>query len=147
MTDELLESAWRVQLLDVIGRYAHCMDDGSFDELESLFADDATFDITPDPGIVKVPITGRRAIRDALEARYRDVTRVAQRRHIMSTTIFNDVSATTAAARTFLTVVSTSKADGSLTLHGSGIYHDRFVRDGSRWVFSERLLYVDTLST
>ena len=147
MSDELLEAAWRSQLLEVIARYAHYMDAGEFDELEALFSEDARFDIKPDPGIVPVPISGRGTIRSALEERFLVVSREAQRRHLMTTTIVDELTETAAAARTFLTVLSVPKSGGAVELRGTGVYHDRFVRIGGAWLFSERTLHVDALKT
>jgi hypothetical protein len=147
VTDELLESAWRLQMLDVIGRYAHCMDSGDFDGLEALFAEDSRFDIVPDPGIVPIPIEGRRAIREALEARYAVVSREAQRRHLMATTMFDAVDEKHATAKTFLAVLSSPFGGGEVELRGTGVYHDTFARVDGRWVFAERVLHVDELKT
>ena len=147
MSDELHEAAWRIQLHEVIARYAHCMDSGDFDGLEALFTEDASFDIEPDPGIIPLPLHGRRVMREALEARYAVVSQDAQRRHLMTTIVVDEVSATAAATRSFLTVVSAPKSGGGVELRGTGVYHDRFVRENGAWLISERRLFVDELKT
>jgi hypothetical protein len=93
-----------------------------------------------------VPVQGKRAIREQLEARFGVVTQTAQRRHLMTTTMFDEIGDDEARARTFLTVVSVSKTGGGLTLHGSGVYHDRLVRESGGWLFAERRLQVDDLN-
>lgn len=137
----------RLDILDLVARYAVHMDAGEFDALEALFAEDASYDIAPDPGIVPVPIHGSRAIRDALEQRYREVVQTAQRRHVMSNTVIDELGETTARSRTFLTVLSVPKDGGGVELRGTGVYVDSFERRGGRWQFTARLLEVDTLGT
>ena len=145
MTFSPTEVAARMEILDVISRYSVHIDAGEFDRLERLFADDAVFDITPDPVFMKVPVKGGRAIREALEARYKVVVKEAQRRHVMTNTIFDELSADKASTRTFLTVLSVPKGPGGIELRGTGVYNDKFVCRGGVWQIRERFLVMDAL--
>lgn len=147
MSDELLEGAWRSQIVDLVARYAHCLDSGDFDGVEALFADDARFDIVPDPGIIPVPVDGRAEIRRVLEERYAVVSQEAQRRHMMATTVVDELDQTHATGRTFLAVLSSPFAGGGVEVRGTGVYHDRFTRADGTWRFAERVLHVDSLKT
>jgi hypothetical protein len=135
----------RVEIMDLITAYSVHVDDGAFDLLEPDFADEMVFDIKPDPGIVPVPVRGRREVRKILEERRNIVTQTAQRRHVTSNTIFDSFTPDEARTRTFLTVISASKLGEGAKVHGCGVYHDRFVRRGGRWLFAERVLYVDAI--
>lgn len=137
--------AARMEIQDVISRYSVHIDAGEFDRLQALFADDAVFDITPDPVFMKVPVTGGRAIREALEARYRVVVKEAQRRHVMTNTIFDELGADHAATRTFLTVLSVPKGPGGIELRGTGVYNDKFVCRNGVWQIRHRYLVMDAL--
>lgn len=137
----------RLDIADLIAKYAVHLDAGEFDPLEALFTENAIFDITPDPGIVPVPVQGRRRIREVLEERYRVVSQQAQRRHVMSNTVIDEFSGGHAQSRTFLTVLSIPKGGGGPELHGTGVYNDRFELVDGRWLFAERRLEVDALGT
>lgn len=137
--------AARMEIQDVIARYSVHIDAGEFDRLQALFSDDAVFDITPDPVFMKVPVKGGRAIREALEARYRVVVKEAQRRHVMTNTIFDELGADHAATRTFLTVLSVPKGPGGIELRGTGVYNDKFVCRNGVWQIRERFLVMDAL--
>lgn len=137
--------AARMEIQDVIARYSVHIDAGEFDRLQALFSDDAVFDITPDPVFMKVPVKGGRAIREALEARYRVVVNEAQRRHVMTNTIFDELGADHAATRTFLTVLSVPKGPGGIELRGTGVYNDKFVCRNGVWQIRERFLVMDAL--
>lgn len=139
------EVAARMEILDVISRYSVHIDAGEFDRLQALFTDDAVFDITPDPVFMKVPVHGGRAIREALEARYRVVVKEAQRRHVMTNTIFDELSSDRAGTRTFLSVFSVPKGAGAIELRGTGVYNDKLVRKGGAWQIKERFLVMDAL--
>jgi hypothetical protein len=145
MTFSAAVVAARMEIQDVISRYSVHIDAGEFDRLQILFAEDAVFDITPDPIFMKVPVKGARAIRDALEARYRVVVKEAQRRHVMTNTIFDELAADRAATRTFLTVLSVPKGAGGIELRGTGVYNDKFALFNGAWQIRERFLVMDAL--
>lgn len=135
----------RQEISEVLCRYAVYVDDGEFDRLETLFSDDATFDITPDPKIVPVPAVGRRKIREILEGRYDVVSKLDQRRHLITNLVIDALSDEEAVTRCFLTVLSVPKSGGNVELRGTGVYHDRLRRIDGSWLIAERRLVLDAL--
>ena len=140
-------AASRQEISEVLSRYAVFVDAGEFDRLEALFASDATFDITPDPKIIPVPAVGRRKIREVLEGRYDVVSKVDQRRHLITNLVIDELGDTEAVTRCFLTVLSVPKSGGSVELRGTGVYHDRLRRIDGSWLIEERRLVLDALGT
>ena len=142
--DDIARAALDRQLMtELVNQYSAFMDSGEFDRMRPIFAEDAVWDISPDPGMFPIPVKGRDAIIATLEARYREVSAVAQRRHVTTVTIFDAQSDTEAASRTFLTVFSIAKATGTLELRSSGVYHDKFSKRGGHWQFTHRLMVAD----
>ena len=137
----------RQEISEVLCRYAVYVDNGEFDRLETLFASDATFDITPDPKIVPVPAIGRRKIREVLEGRYDVVSKADQRRHLITNLVIDALGDEEAVTRCFLTVLSVPKGGGSVELRGTGVYHDRLRRINGFWLIAERRLVLDALGS
>lgn len=132
----------RVDIAELISRYGNCLDAGDFDGLESLFVEDAVFRIVPDNGVP--PLEGSRGIREAVERRWALVHQGAQRRHVMSNIVVEELAGDRARARTVLLVYDVAKAPGSqIHLHGMGVYEDALVRRGGTWRFRERRLTLD----
>lgn len=133
----------RVEIAEVVARYGNYLDAGDFDGLESLFADDASFDIDPAPD-VPLPLRGSRAIREFIESRFKVVIRQGQRRHIMSNVVVEELGERTARVRTALTVFHVARAPGSaVEVHGMGVYDDVLELRAGGWVFAERRLTMD----
>jgi 3-phenylpropionate/cinnamic acid dioxygenase small subunit len=141
--EELRRAIVRGEIHDLLARFAHCLDAGEFDRLEGMFAEDATFAVEPDPGIVPACIDGSSAIRAAFEARRASYADQAQRRHVVSTIVVDEISADRAHARSFLTIISTPSEGGAIELRGSGVYDDVFARSEQGWRFAERRLTLD----
>jgi hypothetical protein len=97
MTDR---SAIKLAVCEVISSYAVFLDAGEFERVAGLFAEDAVMDISPPPGFMEVPISGRAAIVAALEARYHEVRLTGGRRHVCSNTIFECLSESSCSTRT-----------------------------------------------
>jgi 3-phenylpropionate/cinnamic acid dioxygenase small subunit len=142
MTIDELSS--RLEILDVIAKYAVHMDEGEFEALEPLFAEDAVFDVSPDPEIVPNPLRGRDAIIDALRARHELVQKDSQHRHVMTNTAFDELDGDRARTRTFLTVLSAPHT-GGVNVRGCGLYSDVLERRDGRWVIAERKVMLDAL--
>jgi 3-phenylpropionate/cinnamic acid dioxygenase small subunit len=133
----------RLAIHELIAHYGNCLDAGDFDELERLFARDATFEIVPQPA-VPGPLRDSRAIRESIEQRWRIVAQKQQRRHVMSNIVVADLEEITASARTVVTVLSVGKSAGSeIDLHGLGVFDDTIGRSDGRWVFLTRRLTMD----
>jgi 3-phenylpropionate/cinnamic acid dioxygenase small subunit len=145
MPNDERDAASRQAITEVISRYGVYIDAGEFDALETLFAEDAVFDISPDPGVVPVPVHGRRNIRDTLEDRYKAVSPTAQRRHLMTNVVVDELTGDEARSRCFLTVLSVPKTGGAIELRGTGVYHDHLRRENGTWLIKERRLVLDAL--
>ena len=64
-------------------------------------------------------------------------------KHVTTNLIVDvDEAAGTATARSYFTVLQQTAAIPLQTIV-AGRYHDRFVRDGGRWRFAERVVYMD----
>lgn len=136
----------RLLVAEVIASYSLHYDEGELDPFEDLFDEEAELDIYPPPAFINVPVRGRRAIGEAMRARYATVTQTATRRHLISNIVFDELTADRARTRCFLTVLSVPHS-GGIQLHGSGVYHDEFVKRDGRWRFAARRLKLDALNT
>jgi uncharacterized protein (TIGR02246 family) len=116
--------------LDAIRRtialYCQLCDDGRFEEWGDLYTEDARFCV-----LGKV-YEGREEIRGFIE---RAQPAGARGKHVAANPVI-DVEGDEAVART--DYVFLSRNGGSLALTSAGRYHDRLVRRGGRWLFSER---------
>ena len=136
----------RIEINDVLVQYAVHMDAGDFDALAAIFSEGATYDIAPDPGIVPVPARGRAAIRKILSDRYAEVSKTAQRRHLITNVSVDKLAGDQASARCFLTVLTIPKSGGPAELRGTGVYFDKLSRVGGNWRITDRLLVLDVLA-
>lgn len=137
--------AARAEITDIVQRYATFMDEGEPEKFEALFAEDAVFDIQPNPGIAGIPAKGRKVIAESLFARRTQLAPTLQRRHVMSNTIFDELTATAARTRSYVTVFSAPKDGGAATLNGLGVYHDRFEKRDGSWLLVQRTFKIDVL--
>jgi alkylhydroperoxidase/carboxymuconolactone decarboxylase family protein YurZ len=144
MIDASTEALDRLLIQELISSYGALYDDGHLDEFETLFAEDAVMHISPDPGFFPLPVVGRAAISEAMRGRHAVVSAEATRRHVTTNTIFHSLTADTAMTSSFLTVLSTPHG-GASELRGTGVYRDRLVKQGGRWLFAERRLTLDGL--
>lgn len=140
------EALDRARIMDLIAGYAYFYDEGELDRFMDLFWEDATLDITPDPGFFPLPLVGRAAIDAAYRGRYAEVSVEARRRHIQSNTLFLATSPTEIRAATFLVAMSVPRDEGGVRLLGTGVYRDRFTCRDGEWRFQERNLTMDTLA-
>jgi len=128
-----------VELANLIGRYAECIDRGDFDGMADLLADA----VVADEG-GSSPLSGREAIRQlfARTARlYPDGT--PRTKHVTTNLILEiDEAADRATARSYWTVL---QATEGLPLQPilAGRYLDSFERRDGRWRFAERRFAVD----
>jgi ketosteroid isomerase-like protein len=128
-----------VEVANLIGRYAECIDQGDFDGMADLLAEATVAD---EHG--KSPLRGRDAIRNlfASTARlYPDGT--PHTKHVTTNLILDvDESAGQARARSYWTVF---QAVEGLPLQPilAGRYLDTFERHDGRWRFAERRFAID----
>jgi ketosteroid isomerase-like protein len=130
-----------IQLANLIGRYAECIDRGDFDGMAELLADAAVADEHGNS-----PLRGRVAIRQlfASTARlYEDGT--PRTKHVTTNLILEiDEAADHATARSYWTVF---QAVEGLPLQPilAGRYLDAFERHEGQWRFSERRFAIDLI--
>lgn len=132
----------RSAIENTINRYSVLYDTGEFDALVDVFAEDAVFDVEPDPGFFPLPVTGRDEIVASLRARRAEVIESAVRRHVVTNTIVDECDGETARTRSFLSVISVPHG-GPPQLHLTGVYHDAFRHEDGAWRFTERKLRMD----
>lgn len=126
----------RLDILDLLGRYAHAYDGGDRATLESLFTDDAEFHIHGNVGRVPATMVGRDTIVAALVGKW-EAIRPEQRRHIATNLVVLEQGATTARAASYLALVATS--GGTTAVLATGRYEDDLVKgDDGRWRIHRR---------
>lgn len=115
----------RLEILDLLARYAHAYDGGDRSTLEALFTADAEFHIHGNVGRVPAAMVGRDAIVGALVGKW-EAIRPEQRRHVATNLVVLEQTETTARAASYLVLVATS--DGSTTVLATGRYEDDLVK-------------------
>jgi 3-phenylpropionate/cinnamic acid dioxygenase small subunit len=126
----------RLEILDLLARYAHAYDGGDRATLEALFTDDAEFHIHGNVGRVPATMVGRDAIVAALVRKW-DVIRPEQRRHIATNLCVLEQGEATARAASYLVLIATS--GGTPTVLATGRYEDDLVKgDDGRWRIHRR---------
>jgi hypothetical protein len=121
----------------IVHAYSRCMDVGDMNTAADLFAADGSFarPMTPDQ-----VIAGRETIRASLLGRPKTLLT----RHLTTSVIIDVESRDTARGLSYLTMISTTPAEGAKPPHLSagpiwfGEMNDRFVREGGVWKFQER---------
>jgi hypothetical protein len=121
----------------IVYAYSRAMDVGDMGTAADLFATEGIFarPMTPDQ-----LITGREAIRASLLSRPKTLLT----KHLVTSVMIDVESRDTARGLSYLTMISTTPAEGAKPPHLSagplwfGEMHDRFVREGGVWKFQER---------
>jgi hypothetical protein len=128
-----------VAIQQLLHRYCFVVDDGTPDDVASLFHDTGTL-VPVYSG--EPPCKGRAAIREWFAAFNRNIrSRVDPLRHCVTSPLV-DVQGSEATARSYVTADSISKKHGvPHTLLGR--YVDRLIKDGGRWYFEERQIHVN----
>jgi len=116
------------QIRRILAAYCQACDDGRFDDLAALFAEDSTFEV------MGGTYAGRDAIRGFIAAGQPPERRG---RHMCANSLVDiDPSGSTATGSTDYIFVA--RTPEGLQITSAGRYHDTFVRDGDRWRFSSR---------
>lgn len=115
-------------------------DEGDFDALETLWAHDAVFDVEPKPEFSAMPLRGRDAIIGMYRKRQPEVYGYEPRRHVITNITIDEMDATTARCRSYMTLLSVLAASplGSLELMGAATYYDELRKDEGRWMLTYR---------
>ena len=139
----LRRAADRSEIVETIGAYGFFLDTNDWEAFAELFADDAAYDISPDPDLIPLPLHGREAIVAAMRERREKTGSAVFPRHLATNVVFRHLDAERAATSSFLVVVFTH-LDGRTELRRTGTYVDELCKDGGRWRFSRRHLQMDT---
>ena len=84
--------AERLGISEVIGAYGFFYDTGRWEAFGELFAEDAAYNITPDPKFIPLPLQGRIAIRDEMRARHIKSGNDVFPRHLATNIVFRHVA-------------------------------------------------------
>jgi ketosteroid isomerase-like protein len=132
----------RLEILDLLGRYAHAYDSGDQSALADLFVEDAEFHIHGRVGHVPSVMSGRDAIIEALIAK-RLVMQPEQRRHIATNFVVMEQTDTQARAASYLLLVAT--LDGPPQPLATGRYEDDLAKcEDGRWRIRRRSAMPDS---
>lgn len=136
MTDDI------VAIEQLLHRYCFAVDKGTADDVAALFHESAT--LVPvysgDP-----PCRGRAAIREWFANYHRDWHALADHlRHCVTNPLI-EVSGNEATAQCYMIAGAVPKAGGK-PFSAAGYYLDKLVKDGGRWYFKDRQIYVNYLS-
>jgi hypothetical protein len=121
----------------LVHAYCRALDQGDMDAAADLFASHGSFARPTAPDAV---IAGREAIRASLRAR----PATLRTRHLSTNVIVEVEGPDAARGVSYLTMVSTTPAEGATPPHESrgpvwfGEMRDRFVRENGEWKFLER---------
>ena len=132
----------RLEILDLLGRYAHAYDSGDREALKEIFTDDAELRIVGDVGQVPATMPGREAILDGLIGKWTAI-RPEQRRHVATNLVVLEQTETTARAASYFVLIATT--EGRAELLATGRYDDELVKgaDG-RWRIRVRVASPDS---
>lgn len=139
-----MDTGDRLDIIEAYARYAHTYDEGRLDEMAMMFTEDCTFEIRGSISTMPSTMTGRGEILAQMTERRR-ATVDAQRRHIITGTIVQSLGPDHAAAQAYLLLASTTQ--GALVLPTTGRYDDELRRVEGRWLFSRKVLTLDSALT
>ncbi len=130
----------RLELHELFARYAWSYDEGRFDRLAELWTPDAVFEIRGGVGAMPATMHGRDEIVATMRDR-RAETQPAQRRHLITDVVVEEVAGDRARASAYLLLGSTT--DGVLALPVTGTYRNAYARVDGRWHIQHQVLTLD----
>jgi len=133
----------RIAIEELIGAYGHFLDTGSWEAFMDLFIEDATYNISPDPKLLPLPLSGRAAITAEMQGVAKKRPAGVFPRHLATNILLRHLDGDRAGTTSFLLVVFTH-ADGRSELRRAGTYVDEFCKTKNRWQFASRHLMLDT---
>ena len=116
-------------------------DDGDFDRLAQLWAEDAIFDVRPKPQFTDMPLHGRDAIVGMMRARQPVVYATEPRRHLITNITVDELTADYAKCRSYMTLLSVLEGarNESLAVMGGATYYDELRKTDGSWQLVSRL--------
>ena len=134
----------KMDILEVIARYAYTYDGKDADGFAQLFTESAIFEVIPAGGSQpELRLESRAAIHAWVVQRHQQVVKAIQDRHYQSGTLFDVLTEEHAQTRTM--VLLTHKGGDDLTPRPvlSGVYHDHWRKTQHGWQFTQRTLRHD----
>lgn len=125
-----MDTSHKLEIHELLGRYAHGMDTGDFQQVDGCFADDASFTIRITGQDPIPPFQGKLAIMGLIQSAVEAQTDV--RRHVLSNVFFESESDDEAVVVSYLTLLSIE--NGGVNILTSGIYRDVVTRSNGHWL-------------
>jgi SnoaL-like domain len=125
-----METADRLEIADLLARYAHAIDSGGWDLLDQVFTEDATIDYRSAGGVL-----GTRAEVKAWLAEM--LSQWPGRLHLIGAAMIDFVDGEARVSAPFADTLSPSRdmiaADSRGLIQGGGWYHHRMLRTPAGW--------------
>jgi anthranilate 1,2-dioxygenase small subunit len=140
----------QLRVENLLARYADCLDEGRLEEWPEFFVEDCVYKIISaenhDQGLPLgvIDCDSRDMLRDRIMAlREANIYEEHCYRHILSTTLIDEVGVAEIRARTSYQVIRIMR-DGASMLFSTGRYLDRIGVNGGDLVFAERRVVFDS---
>ena len=134
-----MSTAIKLEVHELLGRFALGYDERDIDMLSGCFAPDARFSMRIAGGDLVGPFVGREEIMKLMTDSMDEQTDV--RRHVVSNIVFTEVGGSEAKVISNLTLMATE--NGRIELLSAGIYRDTCALVDGTWVLAERHLDLD----
>jgi hypothetical protein len=130
----------RLTILDVFARYGIAYDEGRNDVLETLFTEDARFEVTEGRETPHVCLRGRTAIIRQIAAVF--AQQADQRRHFISNVTFESLKGDTATCLAYgiVTVANDGLSVGATVIYAADLRRS----DDGAWCFTRLLIGMDS---
>ena len=134
----------KLDILEVIARYAYTYDGRDADGFAQLFTTDGIFEVMYAGGSQpELRLTSRAAIHAWVVQRHQQVVKGIQDRHFQSGTLFDVLTPETAQTRTMVLITHQGGTDPTPRPMLSGVYHDRWHKTERGWHITHRALRHD----
>lgn len=134
----------KMDILEVIARYAYTYDGRDADGFAALFTEGAIFEVIPAGGSQpELRLESRAAIHAWVVQRHQQVVQEIQDRHFQSGTLFDVLTQEHAQTRTMVLIIHQGVHDPTPRPVLSGVYHDYWHKTQCGWQFTQRTLRHD----
>jgi len=134
----------KMNILEVIARYAYTYDRRDADGFAHLFTEDGIFEVLPSGGSQpELRLESRAAIHAWVVQRHQQVVQEIQDCHYQSGTLFDVLTQEHAQTRTMVLITHQGVHDPTPRPVLSGVYHDRWHKTQHGWQLTQRTLRHD----
>jgi SnoaL-like domain len=134
----------KLDILEVIARYAYTYDGRDADGFAQLFTEDGIFEvIAAGDSYPELRLESRAAIHAWVVQRHHHVVKEIQDRHYQSGTLFEVLTPEHAQTRTMVLITHQEVHDPTPRPVLSGVYHDHWHKTQCGWQFTQRTLRHD----